>query len=79
MRVDLFRRDSKTAEPVRLGSVSFDGTDVLFHGLSEDWQKVLQKIVVRGKVFTPLDGAEYVEALPFYLRGDYLWASRPRN
>lgn len=77
--VDIFRRDPKTAEPVKMGSVRFDGTNVTFHGMGVARGRSLQRISLRGRALTPLDGVEYMQALPFYLSGGYMWASRPRN
>lgn len=79
MVTDIFKRDSKTGKPVKLGSVKFNGTDVTFHGLSGNLRAFLQKITTQGKTFTPLDGSKYVNALPYFLSGSYLWASPVRN
>lgn len=79
MVTDIYKRDPETAEPVKMGSVRFDGTDVTFQGLSGGMRESLQKITVGGETFTPLDGAKYIEKLPYHLRGDYLWASKVRN
>lgn len=77
--VEIYKRNSKTAEPVKLGEVRYDDVnDVTFHGLGK-MEKSLKRIVHRGKVLTPSDGFEYMQALPYYLRGDYLWASKPRR
>jgi hypothetical protein len=79
MIVTIYKRDPKTAEPIRMGSVRFDGMNVQFPGLDKDMAGFLQRITVEGKTFTPLDGVKYMRALPFFLRGGYMWATRPRS
>ena len=63
------------AKPVEIGAVTCIDGKVTFTGLPEHMQESLQTIKVGGKTYTPADGDAYVQALPKFLHGDYLWAT----
>lgn len=72
--VDIVQLD-KIAKPVVLGSVSLVDGKVTFTGLSENMKASLQSIKVGDVTFTPADGVAFIEAMPKYLHGAYLWAT----
>jgi|GEM_PF-6408036 len=68
---------------IRLGVVSFDGKKVKFDGFTTAGGRNVKAGLVRGfKVsdvaYSLTDGQKYVDALPRYLHGDYLWAEEVR-
>jgi len=75
----IFSRDPKTAEPKQIGSVVWDGQRVRFVKLGKGMKASLRRIKAKGKEYKPADGAAYVRALPWHLRGSYLWAAKARK
>ena len=74
MYVKVVKLDSD-AKPVEIGTVTCTDGKVTFTGLPTYMQESLQSIKVGDKTFTPADGDAYVQALPKFLHGDYLWAT----
>jgi len=73
--IELMRR-GKDAKPEVVGRVMCDDEGNITFDLPDEWKDGLNSIEYKGKEYTPADGMEYLNILPQYYHGDYLWATK---